>query len=68
MPLSLFSAPLPSCSMSPAPQHKIQLILIGDRSVGKTCVMERFTDDIFHGDITSTVGESTLFACSALLV
>lgn len=50
------SAPLPSYSMSPAPQHKIQLILIGDRNVGKTCVLERFTDDVFHGDITSTVG------------
>nr|XP_039272130.1 ras-related protein Rab-12-like [Styela clava] len=50
------SAPLPSYSLSPAPQHKIQLILIGDRNVGKTCVLERFTEDQFHTDLTSTVG------------
>ncbi|XP_035667132.1 ras-related protein Rab-12-like [Branchiostoma floridae] len=36
--------------------YKFQLILIGDRGVGKTCILERFSDDTFSISSKSTVG------------
>uniref|UniRef100_H2ZII4 Ras-related protein Rab-12 n=1 Tax=Ciona savignyi TaxID=51511 RepID=H2ZII4_CIOSA len=48
-------------SASPLLQHptvdlKMQIILIGDRNVGKTCFLERYTDDHFPEESKSTVG------------
>ncbi|XP_078487243.1 ras-related protein Rab-12-like [Ciona intestinalis] len=48
-------------SSSPLLQHptvdlKLQMILIGDRNVGKTCFLERYTDDLFREESKSTVG------------
>ncbi|XP_076838285.1 ras-related protein Rab-12 [Brachyhypopomus gauderio] len=36
--------------------HKLQVIIIGSRGVGKTSIMERFTDDTFCEACKSTVG------------
>ena len=33
-----------------------KLLLLGDSSVGKTCILTRYTDNIFHGDNLSTIG------------
>jgi len=42
---------------SPAIDHKMQMIIIGDRNVGKTCFLERYTDDKFTEDSKSTIGK-----------
>ncbi|KAJ8268031.1 hypothetical protein COCON_G00132030 [Conger conger] len=43
--------------MPPRPaDHKLQVIIIGSRGVGKTSIMERFTDDTFCEACKSTVG------------
>lgn len=39
---------------------KLQVIIIGSRGVGKTSLMERFTDDTFSEACKSTVGEAGL--------
>lgn len=36
---------------------KLQIIIIGSRGVGKTSIMERFTDDTFSEACKSTVGK-----------
>lgn len=44
--------------MPPRPaDHKLQVIIIGSRGVGKTSIMERFTDDTFCEACKSTVGK-----------
>lgn len=48
--------------MPPRPaDFKLQIIIIGSRGVGKTSLMERFTDDTFCEACKSTVGEKTAF-------
>ncbi|XP_055738365.1 ras-related protein Rab-12-like [Salvelinus fontinalis] len=43
--------------MPPRPaDYKLQIIIIGSRGVGKTSLMERFTDDTFYEACKSTVG------------
>ncbi|CDQ90935.1 unnamed protein product, partial [Oncorhynchus mykiss] len=43
--------------MPPRPaDYKLQIIIIGSRGVGKTSLMERFTDDTFCEACKSTVG------------
>lgn len=45
--------------MPPRPaDFKLQIIIIGSRGVGKTSLMERFTDDTFCEACKSTVGEA----------
>ncbi|XP_078723037.1 ras-related protein Rab-12 [Lampetra fluviatilis] len=47
----------PSGRVPPRPADlKFQLILIGNRGVGKTSLMERFTDDAYSDACKSTVG------------
>lgn len=44
--------------MPPRPaDFKLQIIIIGSRGVGKTSLMERFTDDTFCEACKSTVGK-----------
>lgn len=46
--------------MPPRPaDFKLQIIIIGSRGVGKTSIMERFTDDTFCEACKSTVGEDS---------
>lgn len=46
--------------MPPRPaDYKLQIIIIGSRGVGKTSLMERFTDDTFCEACKSTVGKKT---------
>lgn len=46
--------------MPPRPaDFKLQIIIIGSRGVGKTSLMERFTDDTFCEACKSTVGEQS---------
>lgn len=40
--------------------YKLQVIIIGSRGVGKTSLMERFTDDTFCEACKSTVGKTNL--------
>lgn len=47
--------------MPPRPaDYKLQIIIIGSRGVGKTSLMERFTDDTFCEACKSTVGKKWL--------
>ena len=39
---------------------KLQIIIIGSRGVGKTSLMERFTDDTFCEACKSTVGKNLM--------
>ncbi|XP_076807453.1 ras-related protein Rab-12-like isoform X2 [Clavelina lepadiformis] len=41
---------------SPSVDYKMQMIIIGDRHVGKTCFLERYTDHRFQQESKSTVG------------
>lgn len=43
---------LPSCIL-----QCIQILLIGDSGVGKSCLLNRFTSDRFDESTTSTIGE-----------
>lgn len=36
--------------------HTIKVVLIGDSGVGKSCLISRYTDDIFEENTTTTVG------------
>ena len=36
--------------------YLLKLILIGDSSVGKSCILSRFIDDLFKEDIDPTIG------------
>lgn len=38
-------------------QHR-KLIMVGDSSVGKTCILSRLTNDSFHYETNSTIGAS----------
>lgn len=47
--------------MAPRPaDYKLQIIIIGSRGVGKTSLMERFTDDTFCEACKSTVGKELI--------
>ena len=35
---------------------KVKLCLIGDRAVGKTCLVERYMTDHFSGEYRQTIG------------
>lgn len=49
--------------MAPRPaDYKLQIIIIGSRGVGKTSLMERFTDDTFCEACKSTVGKKLNFS------
>ncbi|XP_069778468.1 ras-related protein Rab-12 isoform X3 [Narcine bancroftii] len=68
-PSSSNSRPVSTSGASPSPansrrrrqpprpaDYKLQVIIIGSRGVGKTSLMERFTDDTFSEACKSTVG------------
>ncbi len=38
-------------------ETKVDVVVVGDSSVGKTCLLLRYTDDIFIGNMKSTIGE-----------
>lgn len=53
--------------MAPRPaDYKLQIIIIGSRGVGKTSLMERFTDDTFCEACKSTVGKKLPTSPSSL--
>lgn len=55
--------------MPPRPaDFKLQIIIIGSRGVGKTSLMERFTDDTFCEACKSTVGEDRRYVFCQLCV
>lgn len=35
----------------------LKVVMIGDTSVGKTCLILRYTQDIFRANFLSTIGE-----------
>lgn len=35
----------------------MKIVVIGDTSVGKTCLIMRYTHDTFRGSFLSTIGE-----------
>nr|CAB3265356.1 ras-related protein Rab-12-like [Phallusia mammillata] len=41
---------------APTIDYKLQFIIVGDRNVGKTCFLERYTDNRFKEELRSTVG------------
>jgi Ras-related protein Rab-1A len=41
--------------------HLIKLIIIGDSSVGKTCLLLRFSEDSFPVSHMPTIGKSLIF-------
>ena len=50
---------------SSAIDYKMQMIIIGDRNVGKTCFLERYTDNKFREESKSTIGTCFINASSA---
>ena len=38
--------------------YLFKLIFIGDNRVGKSCLLERFTDDTFNLDLSSSLGKA----------
>lgn len=42
--------------MEPLHDYLFKIILIGDSGVGKTCLMRRYTDNIYSQDAASTIG------------
>lgn len=38
----------------------LKVVMIGDTSVGKTCLILRYTQDIFRENFLSTIGESLM--------
>jgi GTPase SAR1 family protein len=53
-------------SKSPASQNimTFKVVLIGDKSVGKTSIVKRYTDNIFQDSMESTIGAQF---CSKIL-
>jgi len=54
------AAPLYDASQPQASKEKIdavyKLLMLGDSGVGKTCLLLRFCDDVYHGTFTATIG------------
>uniref|UniRef100_A0A668UU45 EF-hand domain-containing protein n=1 Tax=Oreochromis aureus TaxID=47969 RepID=A0A668UU45_OREAU len=57
-----------------APERLFKIVLVGNSSVGKTCLLRRFCDEAFHPGTSATVGTCThkyktlsLFATSSCL-
>ena len=48
-----------TCDMAVAPAYDylLKLLLAGDAKTGKTCLLIRFTEDVFHSIYISTIGK-----------
>lgn len=42
--------------MIPQPIFEFKFVLIGDSSVGKSSILNRFVDDQFHDNLLATIG------------
>jgi hypothetical protein len=42
--------------VSPVSDHLFKLLIIGDSGVGKSCLLLRFSDDVFTDSFISTIG------------
>jgi GTPase SAR1 family protein len=49
----------------PGYDHLLKLIIIGDSSVGKTCILLRFSEDNFPTTHMPTIGKSYLYTYSS---
>lgn len=47
----------------PGYDHLLKLIIIGDSSVGKTCLLLRFAEDSFPVSHMPTIGKKSLYLC-----
>ena len=47
----------------PGYDHLLKLIIIGDSSVGKTCILLRFAEDNFPTSHMPTIGKLSLCCC-----
>lgn len=45
----------------------LQVLLVGDSAVGKSCLLMRFTADRFDEVTTSTIGEAAVAYCNCPL-
>ena len=49
--------------------YSFKLLLLGNQSVGKTCILQRYLDDIFTSTEKATVGRAhTRVSCAAMRV
>mgnify|MGYP006115256621 CR=1 FL=1 len=46
----------PTKGKPPKFDHLVKLIMVGDKSVGKTCLVKRYFDESFQGSNLSTIG------------
>ena len=52
----------------PGYDHLLKLIIIGDSSVGKTCLLLRFSEDSFPVSHMPTIGTNTFFWFKIFLI
>ena len=43
--------------------YRFKILVTGDSSVGKTCVLCRFSDDVFRETFISTIGKNGFWHC-----
>ncbi len=45
----------------------MKIVIIGDSAVGKTCLILRYSQDVFRPNFLSTIGKSTLASMSSII-
>ena len=52
------------CQMAKTYDFLFRFFLVGDREVGKTCMLTRYAEDTFNSTYSPTIGELSCFHCT----